>query len=63
MRGHRWERCSITLRVVETVKVRTCAGCERKALLESGRADLVVATVLAKASCCLFCGGRWIVAR
>ncbi|KDE07454.1 hypothetical protein MVLG_02319 [Microbotryum lychnidis-dioicae p1A1 Lamole] len=35
-RGHVWERCSITLKVVDTVVVRTCVGCERKALMGLG---------------------------
>ncbi|GAA5987463.1 hypothetical protein JCM10908_001965 [Rhodotorula pacifica] len=59
--GHQWERCSVTLDLVATVQVRTCTACERKALLKSS--DTVVHELLRNASCCLFCGGRWMRVR
>lgn len=47
-----------------TVKVRTCTGCERKALntVGAGEEELSsVCTALLKAStCCIYCGGRWM---
>ncbi|GAA5956992.1 hypothetical protein JCM21900_006726 [Sporobolomyces salmonicolor] len=71
--GHRWERCSITLAIVSTVNVRTCTSCERKALLglpsnsskegEGEREAAAVSEVLAAATCCLYCGGRWMKVR
>lgn len=62
------DRCSVTLAVLSTVNVRTCVGCERKALLaldggrpEDGKERLgVIDTVLKVATCCLYCGGRWM---
>ncbi|KAM0751425.1 hypothetical protein T439DRAFT_325564, partial [Meredithblackwellia eburnea MCA 4105] len=30
--GHQWDRCSITLSVISTTRIRTCVSCERKAL-------------------------------
>lgn len=62
--GHEWERCSLTLAMLSSIKVRTCIGCERKALIsarameetEVGLVDLL----LRVATCCLYCGGRWM---
>ncbi|GAA5868050.1 hypothetical protein JCM1840_003665 [Sporobolomyces johnsonii] len=73
--GHQWERCSITLAIVSTVHVRTCTSCERKALLDlpssssssskegEGERDAAVREVLEAATCCLYCGGRWMKVR
>ncbi|KAI5475558.1 hypothetical protein MNV49_001191 [Pseudohyphozyma bogoriensis] len=60
--GHEWERCSITLSVISTVKARTCVGCERKALMElvDSPPTSVVNTLIKVATCCLYCGGRWM---
>ncbi|GAA5984175.1 hypothetical protein JCM11641_005138 [Rhodosporidiobolus odoratus] len=60
--GHQWERCSITLALVSTVKVRTCTACERKALLQVPDAG-VINEVLKAATCCVYCGGRWMKVR
>lgn len=98
------ERCSITLSVVASVHVRTCIGCERKALDrvqpiattiaepsplprnteegEENRRDTstsasapppttqattevpdsldVINAILKEATCCLYCGERWM---
>ena len=83
------ERCSITLAVVASVHVRTCIGCERKALdrlqpiaapeVASGFAENtdgqttagatetavtdsveVINSILKEATCCLYCGERWM---
>ncbi|KAG0662797.1 hypothetical protein C6P46_003110 [Rhodotorula mucilaginosa] len=59
--GHEWERCSVTLDLVSVVQARTCTACERKALLKS--ADPVLNELLLRATCCLFCGGRWMRVR
>lgn len=59
--GHEWERCSVTLDLVSVVQARTCTACERKALLKS--ADPVLNELLLQATCCLFCGGRWMRVR
>ena len=59
--GHEWERCSVTLDLVSVVQARTCTACERKALLKS--ADPVLHELLLRATCCLFCGGRWMRVR
>ncbi|GAA5864941.1 hypothetical protein JCM3774_003918 [Rhodotorula dairenensis] len=56
--GHQWERCSVTLDLISVVQARTCTACERKALLKSS--DKVLHELLRHATCCLFCGGRWM---
>ncbi|GAA5999779.1 uncharacterized protein JCM10292_003741 [Rhodotorula paludigena] len=70
--GHQWERCSITLALVSTVSVRTCSTCSRKALLPDSvtspagaklPADGAVGQLLRAATCCAFCGGRWMRVR
>ncbi|BGP01126.1 hypothetical protein RTBOTA2_004531 [Rhodotorula toruloides] len=65
--GHQWERCSITLALVSTVSVRTCTSCDRKALLPGAVAGVVkdgkVDELLERATCCLYCGGRWMKVR
>ncbi|GEM08877.1 hypothetical protein Rt10032_c06g2894 [Rhodotorula toruloides] len=65
--GHQWERCSITLALVSTVSVRTCTSCDRKALLPGAVVgvfkDGKIDELLRKATCCLYCGGRWMKVR
>ncbi|GAA5827445.1 hypothetical protein JCM11251_003816 [Rhodosporidiobolus azoricus] len=66
--GHQWERCSLTLSVVSTTAVRTCSACARKALLSlppnlQGGGGEVVNEVLKAATCCVYCGGRWMRVR
>ncbi|KAK4055838.1 hypothetical protein OIO90_003093 [Microbotryomycetes sp. JL221] len=71
--GHKWERCSITFSLIASTDVRTCVSCERKALGSlsplsntdaSGQAEQikhdVVNSILRAATCCLYCGGRWM---
>ncbi|SCV70335.1 BQ2448_1729 [Microbotryum intermedium] len=78
-RGHVWERCSITLQVVDTVVVRTCVGCERKAFLglKKGKEGVqegwvgsspnqesgIVETMLRECKACLYCGCSWMMIR
>lgn len=74
----RTERCSITLSVIASTHVRTCIGCERKALDklapktdtstsgaddgQNGVSDSVdiINAILKEATCCLYCGERWM---
>ncbi|GAA6040276.1 hypothetical protein JCM8097_009397 [Rhodosporidiobolus ruineniae] len=81
VQGHQWERCSLTLALVATVHVRTCTGCERKALIrlpssptsafasngsegaEGEKEENAVDQLLRAATCCAYCGGRWMRVR
>ncbi|GAA5889654.1 hypothetical protein JCM6882_007094 [Rhodosporidiobolus microsporus] len=65
VRGHQWERCSLTLAVVSSTQVRTCTACARKALLSlpPAQGGEVVNEVLKAATCCVYCGGRWMRVR
>lgn len=64
------DRCSITLAILVTVNTRTCVCCGRKALLamDGGKGAApgaddalgVVDMVLKAATCCVYCGGRWM---
>ncbi|KAJ7498001.1 putative zinc-finger of transcription factor IIIC complex-domain-containing protein, partial [Mycena galericulata] len=70
--GHIWGRCSVTSFILSTPKLRTCAGCNRKAFLPlscrtgstpnwlpSSAQSWVVEEFLEAASQCLFCGNNF----
>ncbi|GAA5852320.1 hypothetical protein JCM5353_006047 [Sporobolomyces roseus] len=66
LKGHQWERCSITLEIVSNVNVKTCSGCGRKCLvpppsMEEGEDDWKrVREVLGSVKSCGYCRGRWM---
>ncbi|KAI6101153.1 transcription factor IIIC subunit delta N-term-domain-containing protein [Pisolithus sp. B1] len=74
LNGHTWTRCSVTSFILSTAMVRTCIGCNRKALLplsQSSPAEgdswmpvaarsWVVKELLEAVDRCLFCGNSFV---
>ncbi|KZV92014.1 hypothetical protein EXIGLDRAFT_749894 [Exidia glandulosa HHB12029] len=76
VRGHLWARCSVTSFILATPHVRTCAGCNRKALLAPTQLHdantpstaskwfpqtWVVGAILEATDRCPFCGNCFVV--
>ncbi|KAI6001282.1 transcription factor IIIC subunit delta N-term-domain-containing protein [Pisolithus albus] len=74
LRGHLWARCSVTSFILSTAMVRTCIGCNRKALLPPSQSfpteddswmpvaarSWVVKELLEAVDRCLFCGNSFV---
>lgn len=63
--GHEWERCSVTIAVVDTPYARICVGCNRRTLLpgyfEEGKdraGPSILSELLRGYDQCLYCGER-----
>lgn len=74
LKGHLWARCSVTSFILSTAMVRTCIGCNRKALLPPSQSfpteddswmpvaarSWVVKELLESVDRCLFCGNSFV---
>ncbi|KAI6014123.1 putative zinc-finger of transcription factor IIIC complex-domain-containing protein [Pisolithus microcarpus] len=74
LKGHLWARCSVTSFILSTAMVRTCIGCNRKALLPPSQSfpteddswmpvaarSWVVKELLEAVDRCLFCGNSFV---
>ncbi|KAI6139709.1 transcription factor IIIC subunit delta N-term-domain-containing protein [Pisolithus tinctorius] len=76
LKGHTWTRCSVTSFILSTAMVRTCIGCNRKALLPPSQSSpdesvndswtpvaarsWVVKELLEAVDRCLFCGNTFV---
>ncbi|KAI6010591.1 transcription factor IIIC subunit delta N-term-domain-containing protein [Pisolithus marmoratus] len=74
LKGHIWARCSVTSFILSTAMVRTCIGCNRKALLPPSQSSpaeddswmpvatrsWVVKELLEAVDRCLFCGNSFV---
>ncbi len=61
--GHEWERCSVTMAVIDTPYARICTGCHKRTMLPSyyagGANGMSVFGALLRAyDSCIYCGER-----
>ena len=58
LQGHEWERCSMTLKIIDTVKYKDCLGCGKKVL--SGDEGLS-GGIREGVRDCMYCGNHFYV--